>query len=56
MVLSGAACKVGRKIRQGGFLVGWYNLIFESADLRRLRSDAQTGRVLGAVLGPSCAS
>ena len=28
------------------FLVGWYNLNFESADLRRLRSDARTGRVL----------
>ena len=56
VVLSNAACKVGRRIRQRGFLVGWYNLIFESADLRRLRSDARTGRVLGAVLCPSCAS
>ena len=44
VVLSSTGCKVGRRIRQSGFLVGWYDLIFESADLRTLRSDARTGR------------
>ena len=47
VVLSSAGCKVGRRIRQRGFLVGWYDLTFESADLRRPRSDARTGRVAG---------
>ena len=53
--LSSGARKVGRRIRQRGFLVGWYHLNQESTDLRRLRSDVRTGRVLGAVLCPSCA-
>ena len=53
---SSVACKVGRRIRQRGFLVGWYDLTLDPADLRRLRSDARSGRVLGAVLSPSCAS
>ena len=56
VVLSSGACKVGRGIRQRGFLVGWYNLNVQSTDLRRRRSDVRTGRVLGAVLCPSCAS
>ena len=56
MALISWCCKVGRRIRQRGFLVGRYNLNFESADLRSLRSDARTGRVLGAVLCSSCAS
>ena len=56
MVLSSGACKVGRRIRQRGFLVGWYQLNLGSTDLRRLRSDVRTGRVLGAFLFPSCAS
>ena len=38
VVLSNVGCKVGRGIRQCGFLVGWYNLNFESADLP-FRSD-----------------
>ena len=52
VVLSSVARKVGRRIRQRG----WYHLNLESTDLRRLRSDVRTGRVLGAVLCPSCAS
>ena len=56
VVLSIAACKVGRRIRQRGFLVGWYDLTLDPADLRRLRSDALSVRILGAVLSPSCAS
>ena len=56
VVLSSVACKVGRRIRQRGFLVGWYHPNLQSSDLRRLRSDVRTGRVLGAVLCPSCAS
>ena len=56
VVLSNAACKVGRRIRQRGFHAGWHNLIFEFEDLRRLHSYARTGRVLPAVLCPSCAS
>ena len=55
VVLSSAACRVGRRIRQRGLRVGWYNLTLMSADLRRLRSDARSGRMLGAVLCPSCA-
>ena len=55
-VLSSAACKVGRRIRQRGFLVGWYDLTLDPADLRRLRSDARSGCVVGAVLSPSFAS
>ena len=47
VVLSSAGCKVGHRIRQLGFLVGWYDLTFESADLRRPRSDARTGRAAG---------
>ena len=50
------ACKVGRRIRHSGFLVGWYHLSLEPTDLRRHFSDVRTGRVLGAVLCPSCAS
>ena len=53
VVLSNAGCEVGRRIRQRGLLVVWYDLTFESADLCRLRSDAGTGRVLGAVLANS---
>ena len=49
VVLSSAACKVGRRIRHRGFLVGWYHLRLEPTDLRRLFSDVRTGRVLGAV-------
>ena len=30
VVLSNACCKVGRRIRQRGFLVGWYDLTFLS--------------------------
>ena len=56
VVLSSAACKVGRRIRQRGFLAGWYHPNLESSDLRRLCSDVRTDRVLGAVLCPSCAS
>ena len=56
VVLSSGACKVGRRIRQRGFLVGWYHINLESTDLPRLRSDVRTGRVLGAVLCPSCVS
>ena len=48
--------KVGRRIRQRGFLVAWCHPNLESSDLRRLRSDVRSGRVLGAVLCPSCAS
>ena len=56
VVVSSGACKVGRRIRQRGFLVGWCYLNLESTDLRRIRSDVRTGRVFGAVLCPSCAS
>ena len=57
VVLSNAACKVGPKICECGFFVGWYDLLhLRPADLRRLRSDARSGRVLGSVLSPSCAS
>ena len=56
VVLSSAACKVGRRIRHRGFLVVRYHLSLEATDLRRLLSDGRTGRVLAAVLCPSCAS
>ena len=46
VVLSSAVCKVGRRIRQRGFHVGWYDLTLDPANLRRLRSDARSGRVL----------
>ena len=52
VVLSSAASRIGRRIRQRGFRVGLYNLPLMSADLRRPRSDARSGRVLGAVLCP----
>ena len=46
------ACKVGRRIRQRGFFVGWCHLNLESTDLRGLHFDVRSGRVLGAVLCP----
>ena len=49
VVLSSVACKVGRRIRQRGFFVGWYHLNLERTDLRRLRPDVQTGRVPGVL-------
>ena len=42
VVLSIAACKVGRRIRHRGFVVGWYHLSPEPTDRRRLRSDDRT--------------
>ena len=56
VVLSNGACKVGCRNRQRGFLVGWYELTVEATDLRGVRSDARSGRVLGAVISPSSAS
>ena len=46
VVLSSAVCKVGRRIRQRGFHVGWHDLTLDPENLRRLRSDARSGRVL----------